>query len=211
MQLRIVRKLNSVVLRVALYIAARQVVTVTGFRKSHAFCFDELANATIELLRVVYKLAASDKVQNQIAWTIVKAYLWSAWQRIAILYCYDIFDESLNDDHPKDTIARSQGIELIPELSRLRRAELSRQLRATPYLCAWSYRLLFSTPISITTDFGAFFQAYSRLHDMKGARCNDHKQCDGSSSANYGRFISAGIINQSAHDASCPGNCRKLS
>ena len=215
MQLRITRKLNSVVLRVALYIAASQLSSVG--QRDRNYYFDRLANATLELLRVAYEVAVSDKAQSRITWTVVKAYLWNAWQRIVMLECFNIFKYSLYDEgkfrrkgSARETFAKLQGIELIPELSRLRREELSQQLRATPYLCGWSYRLLFSTPTSLTTDFRSFFQAYAREHGMKTARCNDQEQCNGSSSANCGRFISAGVINQSAHDVSCLGNCKKL-
>ena len=215
MKLRTTRKLNSVVLRIALYITALQ-LTKGGHIPDHRnFYFDRVANATLELLRVAFHLAASDKAQNRIVWAMVKAYLWTAWQRIIMLECYHIFRKSLLDGHSsndseRENHAKLRGIELIPELMRLRPEELSQQLRTTPYLCSWSSRLLFSTPTSLTTDFRSFFQAYSRLHGMKAARCNGQEQCDGNSSANCGRFISAGVINQSAHDTSCLGNCRKL-
>lgn len=212
MQLCVTRKLNSVVLRLALHIAYQK------NRRGATLKIDEIANATLELLRVTFGIAARDQNENRITWTIVKAYVWNTWQRIVILYFYHIYEMygnlSTNGYPSKECaikLSELQGIELIPELSRLRHADLSRQLKAIPYLCSWSYRLLFETYYSLTTDFSCFFQSYSRLHSKKIARCNGVEQCDGSSPAMCQRFISDGVINQSAHDSSCLGNCRKLS
>ena len=125
MKLRTTRKLNSVVLRIALYITALQ-LTKGGHIPDHRnFYFDRVANATLELLRVAFRLAASDKAQNRIAWAMVKAYLWTAWQRIIMLECHHIFRKSLLDRHSRENYAKLRGIGLIPELMRLRREELS--------------------------------------------------------------------------------------
>ena len=211
MQLRVTRKLNCVILRAALHIALKQLVF--GSWDHH---LDELANATLEVLRVTFKLASSDKTQDQITWTIVKTYLWNAWQRIMMLYLHEFFEVRQTKRKGVEwpcsiRVHTLQGLDLIPELSHLRHNELSKQLRAIPYLCSWSYKLLFETNFSLTADFRWFFQAYSRLHGKKDARCNGLKQCHGGSSAGCKRFISEGVINQSAHDTSCLGSCRKLS
>lgn len=170
MQMCVTRKLNSVVLRLALYIANVEAhSSVAGRRAADSLKIHEIANATLELLRVAFKIAGSDKTQHKISWAIVQAYLWNSWQRIVMLFFHKCFGEISEDGestHQRsiaiEQLSKLQGIQLIPELSRLRHEDLSQRLRAIPYLCSWSYRLLFETYFSRTTDLRSFFQAYSK-------------------------------------------------
>ena len=149
------------------------------------------------------------------SWFIVRAFLWSFWQRALMikLRCNvsDIlscgFDWVGKNDYNflEDTMP-SPGLS-TQEMS----LRISSQGKAK-YMCTWAFELLRTQPICIGMDFRLFHERYSQLHGHRDARCkqNSSEPCDGKHSDNCQRFRGMVIVDQSAHDALCEGECPKL-
>jgi hypothetical protein len=194
----------------------RMAVTQVLYPPGLVSSFGDYINCVADLLAICSSLES--KTTNQVdqnSWFVVRAFLWSFWQRALMLYLYSNmathlamgFNHFANDDiFLKDTFP-SPGLS-TQEMS----CRLSNRDKAK-YMCSWAFELLRTDPICIGMDFRLFHERYSQLHGHHDARCNrdSREPCDGSHSDNCQRFRGMKILDQSAHDARCDGDCPKMS
>ena len=168
-----------------------------------------------ELLEASSGLAShctSDAEYQQ--WYIVRAALWSSWQRGLMLYHYanlrDALERGLTGSQRLRISLRSTtptpGLS-IHELSSLHAAHGKARS-----MCSWAFELLRTEPICLSTDFRTFHQRYSQLWGNAPARCQKGSPmpCAGNDPDGCWRFKGMVIKDQSAHDSGCRRRCPKL-
>ena len=157
--------------------------------------------------------AVSDDDGLWISFTI-RALLWTSWQRLQMIYYQLVSDAFLrhgsSDGKTHKLTMRgtfpSPGI-TIHELSKQRA-----NLQKSPYMCGWNFEVLRTNPVCIGADFRRFHQRFSSAFRDYSARCLAGKgsSCKGDSPKNCRRFQGMVIEDQSMHDGSCIGDCRRL-
>ncbi|EXJ84803.1 hypothetical protein A1O3_05475 [Capronia epimyces CBS 606.96] len=204
--LLVVNFVDTIVLRLVLCIAQSQLTRQYG-----PASIVRLLNATIQLLRTSLDLASEQGAKDQ-KWIIVCAFLWTSWSRILLLRLGAAVGRQLQGfDYNMRGLNSIRFLDVVPEVVECRRRILDRELKATPYLCAWAYRNLTEDRASISTDLRRFHQVYHACFGTKLAICNSgSKQCSGVSSIVCGRFEQTPVTNQSSHAPGCRGDCDRL-
>lgn len=174
-----------------------------------------LLNTMIELLEYSGSISSdpSTSSEDSRVWLVVRAFLWSTWQRCTMLALWHVLGLQL----------RHGFNDALREILVLHRLKISNEMDATelpetpPYICKWAFRLLFAERAALTTDFRRFLLRFEEAFPGRGARCllnlsSSPKQCDGKAAAECQRFKGARITDQSAHSSLCrdPAMCPKL-
>ncbi len=164
-------------------------------------------DATAALLELAFQLSSEPgTADREQSWVIVKAFLWTSWQR-ALMVCF--WDLGYGITNSRSLAVR--GVTSFPELFAQRTLQQSEDRKNAPYLCSWAYELLRTDRACIAMDFRRFHQCYGGLFGDRPARCNDgQQQCDGRSPENCQRFKGATVLDQSAHDWKCQMDCKRL-
>lgn len=175
----------------------------------------EMTNIIAALVEIVSQLA-STAPDGGTSWRlfIVRAFLWTSWQRCQMIYFQMAATSSLvhgSSDGKLGTLtlrgtSPSPGI-TIHEMS-MQRASLEKPA----YMCGWNFELLRINPVCIGADFRRFHQRYNSAFGKYPARCLAEQliACKGDSPESCRRFQGMAIEDQSAHDQSCFRNCRQL-
>lgn len=177
---------------------------------------DNFLNTIANLLTTASTLSSLEQFQPlRQRWFLVRAFLWTCWQRCSMIYFHGILGSDLKNgfsDHEGKSFILD-GMEVSPDLTI---QELSR-MQATQdkprYMCGWAFELLRSNPICIGLDFRRFFSRYSiNFGEMPGRCIASHPEasCLGDEPGRCQRFKGMRIKNQSAHDISCDGTCERL-
>ena len=104
----------------------------------------------------------------------------------------------------RDAISLS---EIAPQVARLHLEERTK----SPYMCTWAFELLRADRACVTHNFRRFHERHKSLVGNESARCKaGEKQCEGRTPEQCQRFVSIDIVDQSAHDWGCAGNCKRL-
>ena len=173
----------------------------------------EFANSIAGLLRLTFRLsseiASTDAIRS---WVVVRAFLWTVWQRALMLYFWWRMKGHLDKGYNAfETGINVRGLACVPEIFTQRLSQLSYDQKLTPYMCNWAYEHLRNDRAATTTDLRRFHWCYNSLFEGREARCRDNqKQCEGGSPENCQRFRGAVVADQSVHDLACDRTCGRL-
>ena len=176
---------------------------------------EAIINVIAELVDVTAKHREDSSNDDEKAWFLTEAYLWTSWQQAKTLFLWwkldlDLFGSSCHDYFILDRLKPHNPTSLDSQHSRPC-TELSR----VPYMCTWAFELLRSNKSTKLLDFRRFHRRFEFHFKERSARCNRNTQepCDGRSPYSCHRFVGMKIEDQSMHDGSfCEGaTCRKLS
>ena len=148
-------------------------------------------------------------------WFVVRAFLWTCWQRCSMVYFHGLLGKQLRLGYD-DQISWDftlKGMELCPSLSIQEMSKTQASLRKPRYMCGWAFELLRSDPVCIGLDFRRFFSRYRMVFGGEPGRCiKNHPEasCLGDEPDRCQRFKGMKIDNQSAHEISCDGGCERL-
>ena len=170
-----------------------------------------MLGASWQLLRLAFSLSLkSTDARDRPAWVIVKAFLWTHWQRMLMLTLWYRLDMQIYFGYDYDSGNDIEGLGSIPDLHTYQIQVHLRELKMAPYMCSWAYELLRNDRASATNDLRHFHSCYNKLFSGRPARCKvSQQQCKGGPQ-NCQRFKGAVISDQSAHDTRCSGKCRRL-
>ena len=207
--LQVVASVNTLILRITLGGIAWALYR--NGRPGSIFFGTKLVNVHAGLLRLAFQLSAKPIVADEErSWVIVKAFLWTSWQRALMLDLWCRLREQLRQGFSYDWNTNILGPASIPEISTQLNLQESEDKKNLPYMCSWAYELLRNDRASLTTDLRHFHWSYRNLFGNRPARCNDsQRQCKGGSPQICQRFKGAMVKNQSAHDSDrCDEDCR---
>lgn len=207
--LQVVTSVNTVIIRIALFVAWYKCENRLSRIISHKH-----VDACMGLLKLAFQLTDDSSADSRSpAWIIVKAFLWSSWQRVLMLYYWELlgYQLRLGYDLESNEALAIKGLASIPELFAQHNLQQLKLGRQTPYMCRWAYELLRNDRACAAMDLSRFHECYDTLFGDRPARCMDgEKQCDGKSSEACRRFTGTMTTNQSAHDLRCQKPCKKL-
>lgn len=206
--LRIAASLSSGIVQMALYI-------VISGSDTFGNMIADYPDILAELLEACSGLAShctSSAEQHQ--WYIVRAALWSSWQRSLMLYHYanlrDALERGLTGSQRLRISLRSTTP--IPGLSIHEMSSLHAAHEKARSMCSWAFELLRTEPVCLSIDFRTFHHRYSQLWGNTPARCQKGSPmpCAGNDPDGCWRFKGMLIKDQSAHDSGCEGRCPKI-
>lgn len=206
--LHVVQHVNINVIRLAL------IVVIEG-AGTQCFPVKEFINRTATLLSTASRIAAKSTSQDaRMKWFLVRAFLWTSWQRSSMLYLYCLVDEVIRwgfrgKEGPMDTLQSfyPEACMSIEEMSK-RFAGMAKP----SYVCGWAFELIRTNRCAIGLDFRNFFQRFSATFPDRPGRCipGQHASCKGEESDKCQRFRGMEIENQAAHHGRCRGGCKRL-
>ena len=168
-----------------------------------------------DLIGTASKLSSSaDSELAKQSWFVVRAFLWTCWQRCNMIYFFIFVRGYLEvgfEDHEGDSLVL-RGMEISPGLSIQEMSRRYASLHKPQYMCGWAFEHLRNSPVCIGLDFRRFFFHYSKAFGDRPGRClRDHRSsCKGDEPAKCQRFRGMRIENQSLHDEVCQGDCERL-
>lgn len=175
-----------------------------------------LIDSIAELLEVASQLSSEAKTEPmRQQWFIVRAFLWTSWQRCIMIYFFQKLEGHLasgvDDNSAASFVLRgtipSPGL-YIQEMSKLYAGS-----KKSKYMCGWAFELLRNHPVCIGMDFRRFHRRYSEAFQNHPSRCiadNSESSCKGYQRSSCQRFKGMFIENQSAHDLGCLRDCERL-
>lgn len=201
--------MNTVIIRIALYIA-----WYTCDNRLDSIISYEHVDACMGLLKLAFQLTDDSSTDSRSpSWIIVKAFLWSSWQRALMLYYWELLEHQLRwgYDFKNNRSLAIKGLASIPELFDRHNLQQLALGKKTPYMCLWAYELLRNDRACVAMDLSRFHECYNNLFGDRPARCMDgKKQCEGRSSEACRRFTGTMTTNQSAHDLRYQKPCKRL-
>ncbi|KAF2228424.1 hypothetical protein EV356DRAFT_581599 [Viridothelium virens] len=209
-QLKVVSLLDGCTIRLALAIANHSDDSYDhSLGYDTKFYLDRVARI-LELL-VDHRLTYAPK--SPCARTILIAYLWSTWQRSVTLFLSVVLsarNSQIYDAFNGDTMLALSYPKFFS------RHSFTTAWRGLPdqisqYMCAWAFKLLQNSRISLALDFRNFHRRFAEAHPHSQPRCTTTSQvCYGSSPEMCGRFNCKQLVfgDQSLHDNTCRG-CKR--
>lgn len=198
--------MSSIVLRVAL-----SAVIDPGCAASLL----DLINIIAALLEIVSQIASNPSDEGA-SWRlfIVRAFLWTSWQRCQMIYFHMIAEHFLvyGSSDGKLGYLTLRGTLPSPGVTI---HDMSRQLASSEksaYMRGWNFELLRTNSVCLGADFRRFHQCYNTAFGNYNARClaGQPIACKGDSPKSCRRFQGMAIEDQSAHDQSCSRDCVQL-
>lgn len=144
--------------------------------------------------------------ESRVSWFIVRAYLWSFWQRLKTLHLYVCNSMFQHVDLSLDPTYLAQRNFLVsPGYSLARSTRELSEMGRRSNMCTWILNLVRSEPYCFGLDFDLLHQRYGRVLGREQARCleDSGRPCNGAHSNNCRRFYGATIPDQSAHEVGC--------
>ena len=138
--------------------------------------------------------SASGFGESSWRWFIVKAFLWTSWQRCQIIFFKspryredDILDPSWFNLRVPGRVG--------PEGLTQESSKECGSLGKSAYMCGWAFKLLRRHPICIGADFRRFHQRYNATFGTYNARClaQSSRSCSGDNPSICQRFESMTI------------------
>lgn len=179
---------------------------------------EDYPNILAELLETCSDLASQcvSSAEHQ-QWFIVRAALWSSWQRSVMLYHYAnlrdvlLFRRGLGLGN-RGNINNLRSTKPNPGLSIHEMSRLYAARGKARSMCSWAFELLRTETVCLGPDFRAFHRRYLQLWSHASARCKkgSHMPCAGKDPDGCWRFKGMVIKDQSAHNFGCRWPCRKL-
>ncbi|MCJ1425988.1 hypothetical protein MMC29_003889 [Sticta canariensis] len=207
--LQVAAHVSSNVIRIALY---------TTMESGALPMVPNFIDVVAELLEAASRLSSTAESETEPVkqqWFIVRAFLWTSWQRCTMIFFSQYLGQYLNtgfrDDGGSSLVLR--GTVPCPRLSIQEMSKLYSGSKKSKYMCGWAFELLRSDPVCIVMDFRRFHQRYSEVFQNHPSRCIpglSNASCKGDQSDSCQRFKGMVIENQSAHDLNCLGDCERL-
>lgn len=204
--LKVVAWLSINIIKMTIYVA------ISGM-DAFAERLQDYPNLLAELLEASSGMtlnSTSDSERQQ--WYIVRAAIWSSWQRSTMLYHY----ASLRQVLERGFVWSEKSHQLRTTIPNPEMSIQEMSLRNAGHgkvrsMCSWAFELLRTEPVCLGMDFRTFHHRYSQLWSDAPARCrkDSPESCAGDDPYECGRFNGMIIIDQSAHDSGCDGNCAK--
>lgn len=146
---------------------------------------------------------------HQQSLSVLKAFLWSAWQRSVMLYFYYVIGVQLwqGSSSTWSSLLAVRGVRRLIDLD----VEDYRG-DSTQYLCNWAFELLRTTRTSLALDFRRMIYMFdNHFHGLEG-RCikGSELACRGDMPESCQRFTSAEAKSQSLHAPTCDGSCARV-
>lgn len=144
--------------------------------------------------------------QHEQGRAILKAFLWTAWQRSVMLYFYYVVGVQLSEGYSSswNTLLAVRGVKRLDSL-------VAEDYRgdSVDYLCNWAFELLRTSRSSLGLDFRRMLRRFDEKFLNYEARCvkDSDVSCDGSRPESCHRFTDAETKAQSAHSDTCSGSC----
>lgn len=180
---------------------------------------DTLVKAFID--RVAELLSAASRLADltissdeKSSWFLVRAFLWTSWQRSSMLYFYSIVCghviNGFNDPHDHSLVL--QGFYPVSGMSIQEMSRRFAGIAKPAYMCGWAFELIRADPCAIGFDFRNFFQRFSAAFADHNSRCISGQpgSCKGEQPDSCQRFKGMKVENQSAHHGDCSGGCGRL-
>ena len=141
--------------------------------------------------------------------SVLKAFLWSTWQRSIKLYFYYVVGVLLWQG------SSSTWISLLAVRGLGRIIELDAQDyrgESTPYLCNWAFELLRTNRTSLALDFRRMIRLFDNHFQGLEGRCvkGSKLACKGDLPNSCQRFTDAETKSQSLHATNCDGSCARI-
>lgn len=177
---------------------------------------DACPNELAEILAMVSHLAAEETSEFETKeWFIVRAAIWSSWQRAVMLCFYFNLSENLEAGFAPTYTSQHNLRETTPSpnLSVRKMSELYATKGKVDSMCSWAFNLLRKDPVCLGMDFRTFHHRYQQLWGMSRSRCKPESgtSCLGKDPDECRRFNGLIVCDQSVHDSSCSSaTCRKL-
>ena len=155
--------------------------------------------------------------QNEVSWAnfVLRAALWTSWQRVYMLYHYAIVSHQIRRDH--ETLIGAEVMSrdfLVAPRNPLRSAQQTYSVTwyRPDYMCSLSFDVLQREPCCLGSDFRRFLERLQSAWGEKQSRCIDRqgqvKRCP---SQECQRHNMIKVKDQSAHNEDCDGACPRLS
>nr|AUW31389.1 hypothetical protein [Cladonia uncialis subsp. uncialis] len=146
---------------------------------------------------------------------VLRAALWTSWQRVYMLYHYAIVGHQIRRDQETLIGAEimSRDFEVAP---RTHLRDVQEQYSYTwyrpVYMCSLSFDVLQREPCCLGSDFRRLIERFQSAWGEKQSRCIDKQgQVVTCPREACQRHISVKVKDQSAHDEGCDGACPRLS
>lgn len=207
--LQVTRNFSTNTIRVALFIANYGV----GAPSAMAGGF---VDTVAEILEVASQLAAvAEPGLDEQKWFVVRAFLWTTWQRSSMLHLCHVLDKYLEHgvDNSKTIGIFLRGTSPSFQTSVQSMSRLSAGLMKSKHMCTWAFELLRTDPASIGLDFRRFHRRYAEIFGGRHGRCllGSIDPCEGKSPMHCQRFTGMVTEDQSSHDWRCSKSCVKMS
>ena len=174
----------------------------------------------VEMLEAAIKASKTEFLASS-EWFVLKAFLWTAWQRCLMLHFLYVLNVQLSVgyDSNRNKFLTLRGTSIVKEdnLSMLaaQKAQQEQDWKIAPYMCRWALELLRTDRASMALDFRHLYRRYSNLFGNRPPRCvktihGATRPCEGDSPYKCSRFHGLKIEDQSAHSADCVGDCESL-
>lgn len=155
----------------------------------------------------------SQQKSDETSWFIVRAALWTSWQRVNMLYLYAIVSKEIQLGCRAfvDADIVLPEFQVAPDRSihDLSRTEASKD--QAYYMCSWAFELLRKESCCIGVDFRRFHKRFSSAWGQQPVRCrNRYGELSHCLGKDCQRLTGLKVEPQSAHDEGCHGNCRRL-
>lgn len=175
---------------------------------------DDYSNALAELLDVSSYLASqASHHESSHYWYLVRAALYSSWQRSVHLCQYSDLGRTMIGNSSDTTWDRS-SLQLHSPTPMLGLSAQQLESQATEdkaeSMCSWTFRVLRTGTVG--NDFRTFHSRYNRVCADAPGRCHKHsmKSCTGSGPDHCRRFHGMHVDDQSMHDYECLESCKRL-
>ena len=140
---------------------------------------------------------------------IIRAFLWTSWQRAMMLYFYYLLQVQIRQKAPPEwsSLFAVQGVERLSELD-----SYEYRGEGIDYLCNWAFQILRTSRSSLSLDFRTILSRFDSHFPGFSGRCNKNSglTCQGDVPESCGRFTGAETKSQSMHGLYCDGFCAKI-
>ncbi|MCJ1270226.1 hypothetical protein MMC22_010122, partial [Lobaria immixta] len=175
---------------------------------------DDYSNALAELLDVSSYLASqASHHESSHYWYLVRAALYSSWQRSVHLCQYSDLGRTMIGNSSDTTWDRS-SLQLHSPAPMLGLSAQQLESQATEgkaeSMCSWTFRVLRTGTVG--NDFRTFHSRYNRVCADAPGRCHKYsmKSCTGSGPDHCRRFHGMQVDDQSMHDYECLESYKRL-
>lgn len=144
---------------------------------------------------------------------IVRAALWTSWQRINMLYLFAVVTKGiyLGFGACDGAELASREFEIGPRYSVQDMSKSYPFHDKSLYMCSWAFELLKKEPCCIGADFQRFHERFNSAWGQQPGRCRDEQgRLSYCRNEECRRLTGLKVEDQSAHDEGCSMNCRRL-
>lgn len=169
--------------------------------------FEDPAPSVQALKHALFPQAVDDDHEQSLS--VLKAFLWSAWQRSVMLYFYYVLGVQLWEGSSSiwSSFFAIRGVRRLIDLE-------AQDYRGdgAHYLCNWAFEMLRTTRTSLGLDFRRMISLFDQHFRELPGRCipNSELSCRGDLPQSCQRFTNAETKSQSMHAINCSGDCDRI-